>query len=641
MNPSDSITSVASYSTAPERPHLSREASSETELKLIAMYGGSPQLTQGTLTPSNSTPFISTLPFESDSADLNVEHLHTAASTPARTEPIRRAAAQRDSTPTGSSAPSVAVQPPTPVPDPTFVPPPQRHAKLQQQSPTTARGRTVSAMAATTAKGKARGWNSDSSEEEDKEEDSDDDSDDDDVPLANIRSRSQTDLSFYANHNASTPQMLRKGSSEVEVLAEPSRSPPKAAAAAPSPRESIGRGTPPLSASSAAALLRQGSQRRSVSTLSFSNPTHAPSLSLTTPPHPNLAYRSHSNPSSPAAAAHTLLPMSTSSSLLPSLTSSVSTTPTMSAASSFQPRIVSSSSSGSGSGSGSGSSAPRTPKDHSPAVSDLGMKSNGSTARSSVLGSGGSISILADDLDRRVKFADDNSSAISLGTNSKFGPSGRAAQRMSAQPLGSMASGRSSAEPPRSSSIPNLHQSSLSVGGAPRGSVIGTGTAGGGGGAGRPGSLASFAPGSRQQQRSPTTPTSASSTIGPSSATPRESGSVFDRMKQRHKAETLSAIALGKDLNGPDGAIDDEEDEDDDEPLASLPARRGSQAGSMYAGSMMGGMGGPMQSQHQFGQQQWGGGHAHQSSFGGYSPLAMAPPGVDPYLCECHRHLCA
>ncbi|ORY74298.1 hypothetical protein BCR35DRAFT_142278 [Leucosporidium creatinivorum] len=648
MNQSDSVASVASYATAPERPQMSREASSETELKLIAMYGTSPQLTQGTLTPSNSTPFISSLPFESGSSDFEVERL---ASSPPRAQPTRRGSTPLDSTtsspytPTAPrhasvSAPSVAVQPPTPVTDPTFVPPPQRAAMQHQQSPTASRGRTVSAMAASSAtkgKGKARGWNSDSSEEE---EDSDD-SEDDDVPLANIRSRSQTDLSLYANHNSSGSMlMLRKGSSEVEVLAEPKVSPPKPT---PSPsshtsRESIGRGTPPLSAQTAGALLRQGSQRRSVSTLSFSNPmaattaaSHAPSVSLSTPPQPTLGFRSHSNPSSPASTVHTFLPSSTTTSLLPSLTSSASTTPTMSAASSYQPRIVSSSSSGSGSG--SGSSAPRTPKDHSPAVSDLGMKSNGSTARSSVSVVGGG-SLFGDEERRQVKFAD-NASQPSLGgggAGSKFG------RRMSAQPLNGAAPPvrASIAGPPRSSSMANLHQSSLSLGATPKGGAPSIRASG---------SLASFAQQQQQQRRSvsngqpsPTTPTTASSsasTAGPSSA--RQPGSVFDRMKARHKAETLSAIALGKDLNGPEGAIadDDEDDEDDDEPLASLPARRGSQAGSMYGGSMLGGMGGmqqQQQQQHQFAQQQFYPGHAHQTSIGGYSPLAMAPPGVDPYL---------
>jgi hypothetical protein len=188
----------------------------------------------------------------------------------------------------------------------------------------------------------------------------------------------------------------------------------------------------------------------------------------------------------------------------------------------------------------------------------------------------------------------------------------------------------------------NLHQSSVSLGGTPQ-------PQGGGPASIRAsGSLASFGQLQQQQQQqrrtvvssgqpsptTPTTPSSAASTAGP--ATARQPTSVFDRMKARHKAETLSAIALGKDLNGPDGAIvDDDDEEEDDEPLASLPARRGSQVGSMYggqAGSMMGGM---QQQQHQFGQQQfYGGGHAHQTSIGGYSPLAMAPPGVDPYLCE-------
>lgn len=208
-----------------------------------------------------------------------------------------------------------------------------------------------------------------------------------------------------------------------------------------------------------------------------------------------------------------------------------------------------------------------------------------------------------DDERRQVKFADE-SPVVSLA--------GQAKNRMSAQPL-HIPPSRANIGPPKSSSMANLHSTSASMGGAPRFA----------------GSVNAFAQGHQPQksslsQSTPTTPT-----------TPNASGSVFDRMKARHKAETLSAIALGKDLNGPEGAIaDEEDDDDDDEPLSSLPARRGSnsQLGSLYAsgGSMMGM---PMQGQHQFGQQQFYG-HAPQSSIGGYSPLAMAPPGVDPYLCE-------
>jgi hypothetical protein len=107
-------------------------------------------------------------------------------------------------------------------------------------------------------------------------------------------------------------------------------------------------------------------------------------------------------------------------------------------------------------------------------------------------------------------------------------------------------------------------------------------------------------------------------------------------MKARHKQEAVEAIKLGADLNHPSGLIPErdgeDDDEDEDEPLANLPTRGG--AGSMVGGmdgngSMIGGM----QQQQAFGPGAMGMGMG--VGFGGaYSPLAMAPFGVDPYLCK-------
>lgn len=152
-------------------------------------------------------------------------------------------------------------------------------------------------------------------------------------------------------------------------------------------------------------------------------------------------------------------------------------------------------------------------------------------------------------------------------------------------------------------------------------------------------SMSSFTPTHEQKPSNASTQRTLVNESSSSSSSPKlepgangnASTGVFERMKARHKAEALEAIRLGQDLNGT--ALDtgnEDDDEDDDEPLASLPQRRrGSQVESMmgamppmsvYGGSQFG------QQQQQF--------YQPQSSIGGYSPLAMAPPGVDPYLCE-------
>ena len=95
-------------------------------------------------------------------------------------------------------------------------------------------------------------------------------------------------------------------------------------------------------------------------------------------------------------------------------------------------------------------------------------------------------------------------------------------------------------------------------------------------------------------------------------------GEQYERMRVRHKAEALNAIAIGRDLNG-SGLMDDD-DEEDDVPLASIPSKRGSVAGSSYGAPSN------QQQQHQFPS------FAPQG-FPQFSQIpSTAPPGVDPYL---------
>ncbi|SCZ98255.1 BZ3500_MvSof-1268-A1-R1_Chr3-2g06252 [Microbotryum saponariae] len=109
---------------------------------------------------------------------------------------------------------------------------------------------------------------------------------------------------------------------------------------------------------------------------------------------------------------------------------------------------------------------------------------------------------------------------------------------------------------------------------------------------------------------------SRSSMIAPPSESEVLAGqTVFDRMKQRHRVEATKAIQLGKDLNG--AVVQDEEDDDDEDdeaPLSTLPSR-----GPSGLNSRAFEIGGPTM-------------FAPQSSYGGFSPLTNAPPGVDQSL---------
>ncbi|KAK4053438.1 hypothetical protein OIV83_001604 [Microbotryomycetes sp. JL201] len=580
---------------------LPSSASSESELRLIGMYGYSPTVGRGegfaqSPVSMNSSPMrVASRPMPSPSVvsrssfettTLNSGHdLSSKSHGPATVSPTHT---RLHSAP--STAPSLSVQPPTPA------------AKAAFQ-----KSRTVSAMAASKGKGRASAWGVDSSDDGSEQESSEDD---DEVPLAQIKSRSQTDLSLppsratMYSHGPKARSSVdvsrgRRTSSEVEVLLEspPPRHAvlPKAAIATNSieslKRASIGQAAPTHPPKSAMRPSR--SQRRSVSALSISSqppPTSQP-----------LTVRSNSGPanagppqidfsplpSSPLMSSTTVLPMSSTT------VSASTTTPTRT----HQPRAQSLSSSASGSG--SGSSAPRTPKDMSPAVSDLGLKSggSGSTIASSVVANSPAAStttlptqVVYDDPQRRtVKFAEDVPMALP-----------------SILKKGSRTSVQQAPTPSRYSFSGNVSNG------------------------GRAASMAFQHGYSNIMSKSATDVSTA--TMGNAA----NSSDVFDRMKARHKAEALQAIAIGRDLNGPDDApiktLDQEEDdEEDDEPLASLPARRGSQSGSMLGGmpvnnrySMMGPSTGMGAFNSPF--------FAPQTSFGGFSPLAVAPPGVDPFL---------
>lgn len=158
----------------------------------------------------------------------------------------------------------------------------------------------------------------------------------------------------------------------------------------------------------------------------------------------------------------------------------------------------------------------------------------------------------------------------------------------------------------------------------------------------------------RSAKRIPSMETVGNKSKGPSSSVGNATGSggdVFERMKERHKADTIKALALGRDLNGPEGIRDEEDDDDDEEdgeddveenddaPLASLPVRgvpppsRGAYPtpypGGDYSQAYPSYPFHPQAPPHQQYQTPF---FPPPSTMGGYSQLEMAPPGVDPAL---------
>ncbi|BGP30515.1 hypothetical protein JCM10296v2_002270 [Rhodotorula toruloides] len=610
LRPSESTFSVASFTTAPEgrsgtstprplsqvggpssapprRPGPAKRISTDdSELRLIASYGD-----MISSSPPLGTPIELPASFHSHAAPFPTRR-RASFETPQKGDATRQTR-----TSTLSSAPSVAVQPPTPQSASGFSPVPKESAQgfvRPKRTSSLAPEGVKSALrgmgvGGAKGKGKGKGWMSDSSDHEGEEESESDSDEDDVIPLATIRSRSQTDLTLRSSMDGGSRPVLdqqqglrHQPSGELEVLKD-ATSPVKSSFWPDARRAALG----------VSPLQRRGSNRRSVSTLSFSTrmtvsqaaaadavvaSTPAPASPTRSTPRPPFQPRSVSNPSTP-----TIPPLSALSS---SAASSATATPVPSPLFATSARDRSSASSGSGTA--SSSSVPHTPKDNSPNVSDLNFSTTTSSAHASK---------------PSVKF-DLGSTADEARWNK-----GRRMSTLSA--LG----GGSFLHPPSSLGTPFAHRSNPSLptfagfGKPAVASVRGAPTHA------RTASAIAPTPASRQPVSNAST-----SGIGSSSSSTAVEETVYDRMKARHKAEAIEALKIGRDLNHPGGLVPDrerdDEDEDEDEPLANLPTK-----GSVLGGqSTMSGMSGMFM-------------HPMAMGMGGtYSPLAVAPPGVDPYL---------
>ncbi|BGP23214.1 hypothetical protein Rt10032_c02g1033 [Rhodotorula toruloides] len=631
MRSSESTFSVASFTTAPEgrsgastprplsqvggssispasaapsrRPGPAKRMSTgDSELRLIASYGD-----MISSSPPIGSPIELPASFHSSAAPDSTSS-RTTFETPQKGEYCRQ-----------TRMPSVSVQPPTPQSASGFSPVPQASpsAFTRQKCTSSLAPESVKTALHGTGVGRAKGkgkavprmgWVSDSSDEneassEPAPDDSDSDSDDE-VPLAAIRSRSQTDLTLRSSMDGGTrpvsdqhQQALRhKPSGELEVLKD-AMSPIKSSFG-PDVRRA-GLGVSPLQ--------RRGSNRRSVSTLSFSTSmtvsqaaaadavvaaatsagtapsTPAPDSPTRSIMRPSFQPRSVSNPSTP-----TIPPLSVLSS---SAASSATATPVPSPLFAFSARDRSSASSGSGTA--SSSSVPHTPRDSSPNVSDLNFSTTAHAPKPS------------------VKF--------DLGSNADEAARWTKGRRMSMQ---SALGGGSFLHPPSSLGASFAHRSNPSLptfaGFSKPSNTSVRSLSTGAPTHGRTASALTPTPASRQAASNAST-----SGIGSSASSTAVEETVYDRMKARHKAEAIEALKIGRDLNHPSGLVPDRErdddDEDENEPLANLPTK-GSVMGGGGAPSMMSGMSGMFV-------------HPMAMGMGGtYSPLAVAPPGVDPYL---------
>ncbi|GAA5939715.1 uncharacterized protein JCM15063_005267 [Sporobolomyces koalae] len=565
----------ATRSALTRPPNAKRLSSSDSELRLIASYADS--------ITSNE---FSTSPVAYKNSPLPAA---VSASTPRS-----KGNNSRD-----SHAPSFAVQPPTPAtvsdvtdspsasPSATRPPANRQYPKRSSSLATDATKAALQSMIAGDAmrrqsfnssakpavsplKSKAqrsgpRGWMSDSSDEDEQEaletDNSNSDSEDE-VPLSQIKSRSQTDLSLPP----ALVQAEQRARAELEAAAAQ-----KAVQAAESK----------LNGSSATGLVRRSSNRRSVSTLSISTAAMAiPTATAASSSSPNLV------PSSPTRSIlqrpHHPRSVSNPNTPFPTVSSTAAAPPVPALSAGIADRSSSSS------GTGSSSSALLTPGDLSPAVSDLGLKSQSGLPN---LGK------------PSVKF--DLAALSSSSAPNRFNKSRRTSAIQSSQ-----------------SNIgfqPSRHRPTQSL--QPSFSPFGASNAG------------SVAP--ARGPRSSIVHTPSSTTLASSRTaveTNASPGDVYDRMKSRHKKEAVDALKIGTDLNHPSGFVpvhDDEDDEDEDEPLANLPTRGG--AASMIGGMDAGGGGSMIAGMSPYG----GMGMGMGMGFGGvYSPLAMAPPGVDPYLCQ-------
>ncbi|GAA5862600.1 hypothetical protein JCM3774_001074 [Rhodotorula dairenensis] len=598
ISPSDSDAAFA----APGRPVSQRLSSADSELRLIAAYydtvGSSPPANDETPLPARESSGLE--------RPTNRSRASLSGDSPQRPRGLTNVSGR---SPVHERGPSFSVQPPTPQSrtEEPFTRP-KRTSSLQPESvgkalqamgvdktagtkstPTAA----AAAAATTNKKDKAtvsRGWTSDSSDEELERLSTSDEESDDEVPLAAIQSRSQTDLALNAGGLRSrssfdTTRTARVDAAGVAVPADHKTQGAPASASSQQKRFSLA----PLGVSP---LARRGSNRRSVSTLSFSTSMTfsqaAASSTAATPTLPSAPQRvpyqnrSVSNPSAP-----TLPSFATANSTAPSSTTGTTQSSALaSPLSQSASRDRSSASSGSATTS---SSFPHTPKDRSPAVSTLGLD-----MRSGLTTAGGHVPKPS------VKF--DLATAGSTICEPR-------SQRLSM--LGAA-----------SRSTPNL---------LPGGSTLGL----------APPVPSPFASPRYQREFNQ----SRASTIGvPNKSSQQTStvpaGTMNDRLKARHRAEAIKAIEIGRELNDPSGLVPDHEaqeallggggdESDENEPLANLPSR-GSMLGGMgrapaAPASMMSGFGGVAGGMPMTGLPGMGVG-------GQYSQLAIPPPGVDPYL---------
>lgn len=561
-------------------------SSGDSELRLIAAYGDMISSSP----PQNDDAPLFTEP-SPVSTTANRSRASFSAESPQRPRSIVTNTPQRSSM--YERAPNFSVQPPTPQ-SRTEEPfnRPKRTSSLQPDSVSKALqamgvGRAAPAKSGPTAnqKGKAvatRGWTSDSSDEELERLSTSDEESDDEVPLAAIQSRSQTDLSLTAaglrsRTSFETTRTARVDAGEVEVLADRTSRKPPFATAQQQQQKRLSQATLGVSP-----LARRGSNRRSMSTLSFSTSmtisqaaaSSNASTPTLTPSAQRIPYqnRSVSSPSAPT------LPSFVDTSTAPS-----SATETTASSALPSPLLQSASRDRSSASSGSAtttSSFPHTPKDRSPAVSTLGLETRSAYGPATASGHGSKPS---------VKF--DLATAMST--------------------IGEPRSQRLSMLGAASQSTPNL---------LPGGSALG---------------LAPPVPSPYASPRYQRESGSAAGAPTSQEASTTPAGTLNERQKARHRAEALKAIQIGRELNDPSGLVPDRgaqealfggDGSDENEPLANLPSR-GSMLGGMGRGpaapaSMMSGFGGAP------------GGLPGVGVGGQYSHLAIPPPGVDPYLCE-------
>ncbi|BGP46603.1 hypothetical protein JCM10450v2_002450 [Rhodotorula kratochvilovae] len=599
--PSSQVASAGAASPSTERPAMHRLSSGDSELRLIASYGdmltsSPPVASPVELAPSSRPPFA----------------------TPRK---VSDGPGPSSRFSTLSTHPSVAVQPPTPQSAPGFSPPtsrrastvprPQRTSSLVNDSmkaalssmgvgPPPARPKTKVGKGRAYPARSGGGWASDSSDEEERLSTSDEGSgsSDDEVPLAQIKSRSQTDLSlppavqsrasFDGSARTAPPPVQRRESSELEVLRDP-HSPTAGSFGKAQAQAQLG----------VYPLARKGSNRRSVSTLSFSTSmtasqaataavaaSSAGSSATTTAPssptrgilRPPYQARSVSNPSTPTIPAF----QSTASA-----STSTATTPALSPIPSplFPSTEARDRSSVSGSsGSASTSSVPLTPKD-SPSASNLGLAHappqslSAAQPKPSV-----KFDLAASQTDaagwnrgRRLS-AISSSAASAFGAAAGAGPGGSSLAHRQTPSMPHL--GGAYAAPPRAGALGSRGWTLAPASHARTGSTVTP-------------SAPAGAPHTRASS------TASVSAVASSSSSTAVDDSVYDRMKARHKAEALQALQIGRDLNHPSGMVPDREaagalgaGEDDDEPLANLPTK-GSVLGGMGGGggaSMLGGM---------------------------------------------------